>query len=505
MLEQTGEEPVALGSPTAPGPGAGSSRVQDFLGSQAYKDFQGSQANQMGTTDMYNSPYFGSMSSGSSGRAQDRAYEQWLASNSAGGAPGAPTTPGAPASPVGAATGGLDPSQSTLSPNFASYVYDMLGKGQAAANQPFQPFTGERFAGASPLQQQAFQGIGGLQVPGQFGQAAGIAGNVAATAGGLSYKPQEFSSQFQAPGQYQAGQFSNLFQAPGQYQAGQFKTGLGSIGSVADYMSPYTSGVTDIAAREATRQADISRNAEQARLSQAGAYGGSRQAIMEAERQRNLGTQIGDIRTQGLQSAYDRAVAQRQQEAQLGLQAQQYGEQSRQFGAGQGMTAAQAAAQYGQAAQQASEASRQFGAGQAMAGAQSTAQYGLEAQRAGEASRQFGANYGLQGLDKQLTAAQTLGSLGSQQQQAQTGLANLQLNAGEIQQKQAQAPLDFGYQQWQESLKQPYQQASYMQSLLQGLPLQARAYDSGQSSSAGAMQGGLSALALYQALMEEKK
>ncbi len=332
-------------------------------------------------------------------------------------APGAPTTPGAPASPVGAATGGLDPSQSTLSPNFASYVYDMLGKGQAAANQPFQPFTGERFAGPSDIQQQAFKGIGGLQVPGQFGQAAGIAGNVATTAGGLSYDPQKFN------------------------------TGLGAVGSVADYMNPYTSGVTDIAAREARRQADISRNAEQGRLAQAGAYGGSRQAIMEAERQRNLGTQIEDINTKGLQSAYDRAVSQRQQEATLGL----------------------------------------------------------EAQKSGEASRQFGANYGLQGLDKQLTAAQTLGSLGTQEQQAQTGLANLQLNAGEIQQKQAQAPLDFGYQQWQESLKQPYQQASYMQSLLQGLPLQARAYDSGQSGMGSALSGGLAGLSLYNLLNPKPK
>jgi hypothetical protein len=368
--------------------------------------------------------------------------------------------PGAPA-PVGAATTGLDPSQSTLSPNFASYVYNMLGKGEAAANQPFQPFTGERFAGPSGLQQQAFQGIAGLQVPGQIGQASGIAGNVASTATGLAYNPQ---------------QFANQFQAPGQYQAGQFNTGLGAVGSVSDYMSPYTSGVTDIAAREARRQADISRNAEQGRLSQAGAYGGSRQAIMESERQRNLGTQIEDIGTKGLQSAYDRAVAQRQQEAQLGLQAQQYGEQSRQFGAGQTMTGAQAAAQYGQAAQQ-----------------------------AGEQSRQFGANYGLQGLDKQLAAAQALGSLGAQEQQAQTGLANLQLSAGEIQQRQTQNPLDFGYQQWQESLKHPYQQASYMQSLLQGMPVQARAYDSGQSGSAGALQGGISALALYQMLMEGGK
>lgn len=366
-------------------------------------------------------------------------------------------------SPVGASTGALDPSQSTLSPNFASYVYDMLGKGQAAANQPFQPFTGERFAGASPLQQQAFQGIGGIQVPGQFGQAAGIAGNVAATAGGLSYKPQEFS---------------NLFQAPGQYQAGQFSTGLGSIGSVADYMSPYTSGVTDIAAREARRQAEISRKNLGARFGGAGgagafsAMGGGRHAIESAELERNLGTQIEDITTKGLQSAYDRALAQRQQEAQLGLEAQRAGEQSRQFGAGQGLTSAQAAAQYGQSAQQ-----------------------------AGEASRQFGANYGLQGLEKQLTAAQALGSLGAQEQAAQTGLANLQLSAGDIQQRQAQAPLEFGYQQWQESLKQPYQQASYMQSLLQGLPLQARAYDAGQSGASGALQGGISALALYQMLM----
>lgn len=325
----------------------------------------------------------------------------------------------APASPVGAATGGLDPSQSTLSPNFASYVYDMLGKGQAAANQPFQPFTGERFAGASPLQQQAFQGIGGLQVPEQFGQAAGIAGNVAAKAGGLSYDPQKFN------------------------------TGLGAIGSVADYMSPYTSGVTDIAAREARRQAEISRKNLGARFGGAGgagafsAIGGGRHAIESAELERNLGTQIEDINTKGLQSAYDRALAQRQQEATLGL----------------------------------------------------------EAQRSGEASRQFGANYGLQGLEKQLSAAQTLGTMGGQEQQAQTGLANLQLNAGEIQQKQAQNPLDFGYQQWQESLKQPYQQASYMQSLLQGLPLQARAYDAGQSGASGAMQGGISALALYQMLM----
>jgi hypothetical protein len=192
----------------------------------------------------------------------------------------------------------IDPSQSTLSPNVAPFVYGMLGKGWEAANMPFIPYTGQRFAfgqmdpttgqygaGYSPLESQAFAGLGALS----------------------------------------------------QYNPTQFNTGLGQVGSVQDYMSPYMSSVTDIEAREARREADIARQAEQGRLARAGAYGGSRQAIMEAERQRNLSTQIGDIRSKGLQSAYDRAMEQRLGEATLGLTAQKYGEESKQFGAEYGL------------------------------------------------------------------------------------------------------------------------------------------------------------------------
>lgn len=320
---------------------------------------------------------------------------------------------GAPAQGGGAATTGLDPSQSTLSPNFASYVYNMLGRAEGLANLPYQQFTGQRFAGTSPLQQQAFSGLGSLAP--SMGTQAGIGAAQQAVSG---------------------------LQGMGPYQAGAFNTGLGPVGSVESYMSPYMQSVTDIQAREARRQADISRQAEQARLAQAGAYGGSRQAIMEAERQRNLGQQIGDIQERGLQSAYDRAMQQRQQEAQLGLQAQQYGEQSRQFGAG----------------------------------------------------------LGLQGLQSQLTGAQTLGGLG--QQQFNQGLQGLQaqLDAGGQQRQIAQQPLDFGYQQFQESMRHPYQQTTYMQSMLQGLPLTARPYESGQDSMSAMLGGGLSGLALWQAL-----
>ena len=49
---------------------------QDFYNSPEYADFK--KNNTMGTQDMYDSPYFGSIGSGSMGRAQDKAYETYL-------------------------------------------------------------------------------------------------------------------------------------------------------------------------------------------------------------------------------------------------------------------------------------------------------------------------------------------------------------------------------------------------------------------------------------------
>lgn len=287
-----------------------------------------------------------------------------------------PTTPGGGGgAQITQGTGAtLDPSQSTLSPNFAPYVYDMLRSAQTAASRPFMPYMGQRFAGASPLEQQGFQGISNLQTPWQFGAGSGMA--------------------------YQAGLGS--FTQPGTSEA---------------FMSPYMRGVTDIAKREARRQSDIGALGDRAAFAKAGAFGGSRQAIVEAERQRNLAQQMGDIEERGLQSAYDRA-------------AQQY-----------------------------------------------------------NAERQA-----------QLQAAMGLGSLGQQQFGTQyQGIQGL-LGAGATQRGLAQQPLDFGYQQWQESLQYPYKQATFLSSMLAGMPVGAAPYrpaTEGDSGFGSALQGGLSGLALY--------
>jgi hypothetical protein len=188
-------------------------------------------------------------------------------------------------------------------------------------------------------------------------------------------------------------------------------------GATQAFMSPYMQNVVDINKREAQRQADIAGTQRGAKFAQAGAFGGARQAIENAEADRNLQQRMGDIQVTGLQSAFDQAQK----------------------------------------------------------------QYNTERQ-------------------SQIAAGLGLGSLGTQQFGTQLQGLQQQLGAGQTQQQLNQQPLDFGYQQFQESMKYPYQQATYMQSLLQGLPLQARAYDEGQGILGSLMQGGLSGLALYNLL-----
>ena len=444
------------------------------------------------------------------------------------------------------------------------YVTDMLGKAQALAGTEFQPYTGTLTAGPSALQTQAFQGLGSLTIPKNITEAGTNLGQVAQKAGQMSYTPGQFASTYQAPStfqaadfqnrfaapdayqgtqftnqfvapqQYQATQFANQFTAPQQYQASTFATDQYSQQAIQPYMNPYLQSVLDPQLREAQRQAEIARNQMQSRMAQAGAYGGSRQAIMEAEAQRNLMQQLGDITGKGYATAFDvaqqqfgaeqarrmqaeqlreqsrqfgaqQAMTANELQARYGLSAQQAQEASKQFAAQQGMTAAELQARYGLSAQQAQEASKQFGAQQAMTAAdlqaryglsadqareasrqfaaqqaaetaRTGAQYGLEAQRLGEQSRQFGAGFGLDALSRQMQALQAQGALGATE--SQVGLANLaaQLQGGAMQRGIEQEGLAADYAQYLRESQFPYEQLKFQQSMLAGLPIAATAY-----------------------------
>ena len=76
------------------------------------------------------------------------------------------------------------------------------------------------------------------------------------------------------------------------------------------YMNPYLQNVLTPQLDELRRQNEITNAATNAKMTQAGGFGGGRQAIMNAENNRNLMMEQNKTVGQGYASAYDKAMAQ---------------------------------------------------------------------------------------------------------------------------------------------------------------------------------------------------
>ena len=273
-------------------------------------------------------------------------------------------------------------------------VMDLANKSLAETNTPYtafdptnpntmKTFGASRIAGFTDPQKTAQYLATNLQPSQQLGTASQFATNVGLKSGDVQYQPQQFgTASFASPG----------------------LAGL--------YMSPYAQNVIDIQNREAQRQADISNQQLQAGAVKYGAYGGSRQAILQAEANRNLAQQKGDIQQKGQQAAYEQAQNLYNTEAQRQLAAQQAMEQSRQYGAGLTM----------------------------------------------------------QGLQNQLQAAGQLGTLGQEQMSQQQAIINAMQNVGQQQQAMNQQQLSQQYQDYLTAKQYPYQQLSFLKEMIAGTP-----------------------------------
>lgn len=240
--------------------------------------------------------------------------------------------------------GSSTPSNQTVTqtsiPEYAKpYVERMLGKSEALSNSPYQPYGGERIAGFTPMQQQAFQGVANLGPAQQLGTATQLGG--LAGLGGLT--------------------------AGARYA--QQATDPGAMGA---YMSPFAQQALQPQLRELARQSGIQGQMNAGQAVKAGAFGGSRFGIMEAERQRNLGEQQSDVMARGMQTAFEQARQAQQFGATLGLQ-----------GLGQ---AGQAAATLGQLGQTQFGQQKDILQGQLSAGEQ---QRGLEQSRLSQQYEDF--------------------------------------------------------------------------------------------------------------------
>jgi hypothetical protein len=287
--------------------------------------------------------------------------------------------------------GGGSPSQTQTQiselPDWAKgYAKDTLAKTGALTDisqNPYQAYGGNRIAGFSPLQQQAQQQAANMQTSGATGFGTQLAGAAGLGALGARYDPTQF----------QADQFGG--------------------DSAQQYMSPYMQNVVDIQQREAQRQGDIAGTQLASQATKSGAFGGGRQAIMQAEAARNLAQQKGDIQARGLQSSYE-------------------------------------------------QAQNQFNADQARR---------MQAQQLAEQSKQYGAGYGMQGLQTALQGAGQLGTLGGQEFAQGMDINKLQNAYGGQQQALQQQGLSQAYQDFQNQQNYPYKQLGFMSDMIRGLPL----------------------------------
>ena len=265
--------------------------------------------------------------------------------------------------------------------------FELRKFGRAGVSQPIPAF---QFAGFTPQQQQAFQLA-----------SSGIAG----------YAPYLQQAQQQAG----LGATTQAIGAGTMAQASPYFQGAAQAydpTSAQAFMDPYQKNVTDEALKEYQRQADIAKTGLATSAQKAGAFGGSRMGVQEAELDRNL----ADIKSRRVFEDLSRNYQQAQGAA-MGSFADQ---QKRQLMAGQGL------GQLGQG----------FG------------QLGLG--QAGVAKTQAG-----------------LGALG--QQLGQADIQSL-LGVGGMQQQLGQGQLEAIRQQQLMAQREPYTRLGFASDILRGAP-----------------------------------
>lgn len=145
-----------------------------------------------------------------------------------------------------------------------------MEKSLELAGRPYQPFPDERVLGFTPEEEAGREQMRTLALSGLGYPQAERAAEVAASVAG--YTPSLLRDVDLTP-----------------------------------YQTQYQEGVTDIALRELDRQRQLRQQDVAAQAERAGAFGGTRQGIVESELERQYAQQAGDIATRGAQAGLEYA------------------------------------------------------------------------------------------------------------------------------------------------------------------------------------------------------
>jgi len=220
--------------------------------------------------------------------------------------------------------GGGGNQQQDVPPTLRPYVTDVLNRAKAlyGAETQYQPYQGERVVPFTAEELAAQEGITGM------------------VGRGISQDPFLSSA-----GAYYAPAYGLLGEA-GALQAGAAREITAD--EIMGRMSPYQQAVTDITKREAMKEAQLYGQKLKGQAATTGGFGGSRQAILEAQAAADLGGRLTDIQARGQQEAYMNALQMAEQQ------------RAREMGAGQALSGL--SGMYGNLGQQAlGQAYRELG------------------------------------------------------------------------------------------------------------------------------------------------
>jgi len=413
---------------------------------------------------------------------------------------------------------------------------ELFGAAKGVSQQPFIPYTGPMVAGFSPDQLRQFQATRGLFESGMGYDPTKALQGMAQDQFRPTIQPvtgfeAPTIEATQAPGAAQiqptptfGGAQIGPVAGPSAAQIGQVSTpqfqGLLSQ-DIGAYQSPFQQQVIDTAMQDIQRQADIARGGAQERAIRAGAFGGSRSALLESESQRPYVEQMAKtaagLRQAGFEQAQRAAQADLARQQQLGI-----------FGAGQEQQRALQQAQLQQQAglmgteqaQQRALQQAQFGQQAGLAGQDIAAQRAAQQAQLGQQAGIFGAELGQQrrmqqaqlqqqrqlaGLDiagraaltqpqlEMQARAQRAGLLGGLQGQQLTGLGLLG-QTGLQQQMLQQRGIDAARSEFQRALGYGPQQIGLLGAGM-GTPLVGGTTTQGQKTGAGDVLGTAAQLA----------
>ena len=149
---------------------------------------------------------------------------------------------------------------------------DLFNRARDYAAQPFTPYDQPRVAGFTPDQLRGFD----------------ISRNIADTSGALSALTPDLTREGVAATQDLAVRLPDM--------------------DISAYMSPYVEGVLDPAIRDLAERGDRERLRLGQQSALSGSYGGSRQAIAEAEAERGTQRSIGELSARERAAAYNSAL-----------------------------------------------------------------------------------------------------------------------------------------------------------------------------------------------------